>query len=151
MSYLDGNYVLGSEYLVDILFWVKQHERRPSLRYKKISPQLAKRGQLIEWARDVNSKLGFCDITFHLAVRLIDLFMDGHDIAVSISIRFETIGHLSCFISSCRIHSCIWWPWEGSCWQLKWRRKMEIFRNAPDSTALSRTIFLSAIITRLSL
>ena len=93
MSYLDGNYVLGSEYLVDILFWVKQHERRPSLRYKKISPQLAKRGQLIEWARDVNSKLGFCDITFHLAVRLIDLFMDGHDIAVSISIRFETTGH----------------------------------------------------------
>ena len=95
MSYLDGNYVLGSEYLVDILFWVKQHERRPSLRYKKISPQLAKRGQLIEWARDVNSKLGFCEITFHLAVRLIDLFMDGHDIAVSIAIRFHITGQIN--------------------------------------------------------
>ena len=84
MSLNDENYTLGSEYLVDILFWVKQHERRPSLRYKKLSPQIEKRGQLIEWSKDVSQKLGLSDSTFHLAVRLIDLFMDGHDIMVCI-------------------------------------------------------------------
>ena len=83
MSYLDGNYILGSEYVTEIFFWVKELERRPGRAYKKISPQLSKRGQLVEWSRDVSCKLGLCESTFHLAVRLIDLFMDGHEIAVS--------------------------------------------------------------------
>jgi len=81
MSYLDGNYILGSEYVTEIFFWVKELERRPGRAYKKISPQLSKRGQLVEWSRDVSCKLGLCESTFHLAVRLIDLFMDGHEIA----------------------------------------------------------------------
>ena len=83
MSYLDGHYILGSEYVTEIFFWVKELERRPGRAYKKISPQLSKRGQLVEWSRDVSCKLGLCESTFHLAVRLIDLFMDGHEIAVS--------------------------------------------------------------------
>ena len=83
MSYLDRNYILGSEYVTEIFFWVKEQEKRPGRAYKKISPQLSKRGQLVEWARDVSCKLGLCESTFHLAVRLIDLFMDGHEIAVS--------------------------------------------------------------------
>jgi len=80
MSYIDGNYILGSDYVSEIICWVKVRERRANLRFKNSSPQIEKRGSLIEWTRDVAQKLCLSDITFHLAVRLIDLFMDGHDI-----------------------------------------------------------------------
>ena len=72
----------GSEYLVDILWGVRQEEKRPGLKYKKLSPQIEKRGKLVEWSKDVSDRLGFDSATFHLAVKLIDLFMDGHDIMV---------------------------------------------------------------------
>ena len=32
----------------------------------------------------VSGKLGLCGATLHLAVRIIDLFMDGHDIQVMV-------------------------------------------------------------------
>jgi len=80
MSFLDGRFILGSDYLEDILWWVKQDEERPRLRHNKNSPQIAKRGNLIEWSRNVSEQLGLATATFHLAVKLIDLFMDGHDI-----------------------------------------------------------------------
>ena len=66
------------------------------------SPQLASRRHLIEWSTEVieikyyfwtiyilcrlnlkvSGKLGLCGATLHLALRIIDLFMDGHDIQV---------------------------------------------------------------------
>ena len=67
---------------MEIINWVKTQERKPEMRLKKVSPQLEKRGSLVEWSRDVSQKLGLSDSTYHLAVRLIDLFMDGHDIMV---------------------------------------------------------------------
>ena len=76
--------VAGSEYVVEMLNWVKTQERRPEMRLKQLSPQLEKRGAMVEWSRDVSQKLGLSDSTYHLAVRLIDLFMDGHDIMVMI-------------------------------------------------------------------
>ena len=107
MSLNDENYTLGSEYLVDILFWVKQHERRPSLRYKKLSPQIEKRGQLIEWSKDVSQKLGLSDSTFHLAIRLIDLFMDGHDIMVRNNCDTEIESLFFMFLGSSVVFGCL--------------------------------------------
>ena len=66
------------------------------------SPQLASRRHLIEWSTEVleieyfqdyilcplnfkvSGKLGLCGATLHLALRIIDLFMDGHDIQVMV-------------------------------------------------------------------
>eukprot|EP00092_Neocalanus_flemingeri_P084064 GFUD01105574.1.p1 GENE.GFUD01105574.1~~GFUD01105574.1.p1 ORF type:complete len:287 (-),score=69.67 GFUD01105574.1:289-1149(-) len=79
MSYYDAP-TLGSEYTMDILYWLKQKERHGLHHCRKQSPQLEKRGQLVEWTCDVADKLGLCTSTLHLAVKLVDLFMDGHDI-----------------------------------------------------------------------
>jgi len=70
---------LGSEYTRDILAWLRSRElSAPDCRQK--SPQLASRRHLIEWSTEVSGKLGLCGATLHLALRIIDLFMDGHDI-----------------------------------------------------------------------
>ena len=82
MSYLDAQHIQGSEYLVEVLYWMKQEENRHGAKYKNTSPQKGKRGKLIEWMRNVSCKLGLADATFHLATKLLDLFMDGHDIMV---------------------------------------------------------------------
>lgn len=82
MSYLDGQHILGSEYLVEVLCWMKQEENRQGRRYKNASPQIGKRGKLIEWIATVSCKLELADATFHLAMKILDLFMDGHDIMV---------------------------------------------------------------------
>ena len=70
----------GNEYIQDILTNIRERER--NLRIPKTSPQIGKRGQLIEWTRDVSSKLLLNPTTFHLAIKLIDIFMDGHNIEV---------------------------------------------------------------------
>jgi len=84
MSYLDGNslinYILGNEYIEDILTNIRESERKPIHRIRKTSPQIGKRSQLIEWTRDVSNKLLLNPNTFHLAIKLIDIFMDGHNI-----------------------------------------------------------------------
>ena len=134
MSYLDGHYILGSEYVTEIFFWVKELERRPGRAYKKISPQLSKRGQLVEWSRDVSCKLGLCESTFHLAVRLIDLFMDGHEIAVSAASAACRLTIL--FSAHYRILNSTWWHWVDCCLQQKWKKKTATFPNAPNSTVL---------------
>jgi len=79
MSYYDAP-TLGSEYTMDILSWLKVKERHAPHHCRRQSPQLEKRVQLIDWSCDVADKLGLCTSTLHLAVKLVDLFMDGHDI-----------------------------------------------------------------------
>ena len=81
MSYYDAP-TLGSEYTMDILSWLKQKERHGLPHCRRQSPQLEKRLQLVEWSCEVADKLGLCTSTLHLAVKLVDLFMDGHDIQV---------------------------------------------------------------------
>ena len=51
---------------------------------RRQSPQLEKRSQLVDWTADVAEKLGLQQSSLHLAVKLIDIFMDGHDIQVLI-------------------------------------------------------------------
>jgi len=80
MSYYDGA-TLGSEYTMDILSWLKVKERQGHHHLmRRQSPQLERRAQLVDWTCDVAEKLGLCQSSLHLAVKLVDLFMDGHDI-----------------------------------------------------------------------
>jgi len=79
MSYYDG-LTLGSEYTMDILSWLKLKERTSGHYIRRQSPQLEKRSQMVDWTCDVAEKLGLCQSSLHLAVKLVDLFMDGHDI-----------------------------------------------------------------------
>jgi len=85
MSYLDRNsqinyILLGNEYTEDILTNIRERERSPVLRIRRTSPQLGKRSQLVNWSRDISNKLQLHQNTFHLAIKLIDVFMDGHNI-----------------------------------------------------------------------
>ena len=101
MAYLDGNRIQSltpqnenrgklniqlpepeTEYLADLIFWMKEEEKRKRRRIQSLSPQIGKRGKLLEWMRSVASKLRLADATFHLAAKLLDFFMDGHDIMV---------------------------------------------------------------------
>lgn len=70
---------IGSEYTEDILAWLREKEMRGS-RCRRQSPQLARRRHLVEWSCEVQEKLGLSMATLHLAVKIMDLFMDGHDI-----------------------------------------------------------------------
>jgi len=70
---------LGSEYTRDILAWLRSRElTTPGCRQQ--SPQLASRRHLVEWSTEVAGKLSLSAATLHLALRIVDLFMDGHDI-----------------------------------------------------------------------
>jgi len=70
---------LGSEYTRDILAWLRSRElTTPGCRQQ--SPQLASRRHLVEWTTEVAGKLSLSAATLHLALRIVDLFMDGHDI-----------------------------------------------------------------------
>jgi len=80
MSYHGPSPPLGSEYTMDIMSWLKGKERQGPHHMRRQSPQLDKRAQLVDWTCDVAEKLGLCQSALHLAVKLIDLFMDGHDI-----------------------------------------------------------------------
>lgn len=71
---------LGSEYTMDILSWLKVKEHHGPHHCRRQSPQLEKRVQLVDWTSDVADKMGLCTSTLHLAMKLVDLFMDGHDI-----------------------------------------------------------------------
>ena len=85
MSHLDyPPPILGSEYTCDILIWLREREKEAGLTVRLQSPQLDRRLQLVEWSGDVAASLGLTTNTLHLAIKLIDLFMDGHDIQVTI-------------------------------------------------------------------
>lgn len=70
---------LGSEYTLDILAWLRGKELVGN-RCRRQSPQLGRRRHLVEWSCEVQQKLGLSKPTLHLAVKIVDLFMDGHDI-----------------------------------------------------------------------
>jgi hypothetical protein len=70
---------LVSEYTQDILIWLRRKEL-DGIQCRRQSPQLSKRRHLIDWTCEAQQKLCLSDNTLHLAVRLMDLFMDGHDI-----------------------------------------------------------------------
>ena len=61
---------------------------------------------LIDWTKDVAEKLGMHQGSLHLAVRLIDLFMDGHDIQV-----FLLVINAEFTLFLFRTLSCIWFAW----------------------------------------
>ena len=46
------------------------------------SPQLSRRAELADWLSRVAESLGLGRCTLHLAVKILDYFMDGHDIQV---------------------------------------------------------------------
>ena len=72
---------IGSEYTMDIMAWLLSKEAK-CLKHKGNSPQTDKRSQLIEWMVGVSGKLGLSTTTLHLAVKILVMFMDGHDIKV---------------------------------------------------------------------
>eukprot|EP00088_Acartia_fossae_P034896 TRINITY_DN3586_c0_g1_i10.p1 TRINITY_DN3586_c0_g1~~TRINITY_DN3586_c0_g1_i10.p1 ORF type:complete len:290 (+),score=61.90 TRINITY_DN3586_c0_g1_i10:40-909(+) len=78
-SSLDLDLITRSEYSQDIVAWLKRRELELP-EYKRMSPQLSQRRKLIDWSTMVAEKLELSNCTVHLAVKILDLFMDGHDI-----------------------------------------------------------------------
>jgi len=76
---MDGDNQAISEYAKDILAWLKIREGSIP-EFKRQSPQINKRRFLIEWTSVVAEKLKLTNCTVHLAVKMLDFFMDGHDI-----------------------------------------------------------------------
>jgi len=67
------------EYYHDIIAWQKTREQQ-SMEYKRQSPQISKRRHLVDWTSIVAEKLKLTSCTVHLAIKILDYFMDGHDI-----------------------------------------------------------------------
>ncbi|XP_014279937.1 cyclin-J-like protein [Halyomorpha halys] len=68
-----------SAYASDIHSYLKKKERNvPRIHFR--SPQLKFRPGLIDWIRSLSVKMKLSTLTVHLGVRLIDVFMDSHNI-----------------------------------------------------------------------
>ncbi|XP_023341055.1 cyclin-J [Eurytemora carolleeae] len=67
------------EYIEDIIAWLKKRELLTP-EFKRQSPQLSRRRVLVDWTSKVAEKLQLTNCTVHLAVKIVDYFMDGHDI-----------------------------------------------------------------------
>jgi hypothetical protein len=76
---MDKSVYLCSDYATDIMSFMKEKEEQ-IYEFKKQSPQWSRRRHLIDWTSIVAEKLCLTNCTLHLAVKLIDYFMDGHDI-----------------------------------------------------------------------
>ena len=74
---------LVSDYVEDILAWMKDKEIS-MVQLELLSPQLDRRRQLVDWTCSMAVKLKLTTQTVHLAVKLLDHFMAGHDIEVNI-------------------------------------------------------------------
>ena len=72
---------LVSDYIEDILVWMKVKETKVT-KLMLVSPQLSRRRQLITWSCEMAVQLHLSTLTVHLAVKLLDYFMAGHDIDV---------------------------------------------------------------------
>jgi len=70
---------LVEDYVKDVLAWLKDKETN-SVKLQLLSPQLSRRRQLVDWSCDMAVKLKLSTQTVHLAVKLLDHFMAGHDI-----------------------------------------------------------------------
>jgi len=67
------------DYSQDVIMWLKKREQHLP-EFRRQSPQIKKRRRLIDWTTAVAEKLELSTCTVHLAVKLLDYFMDGHDI-----------------------------------------------------------------------
>ena len=68
----------------------------------------------------VAGKLGLSSATLHLALRIVDLFMDGHDIQVGTTQNWcEITPHV---LPALRSHSYTWCVLGRCCWQARWKR-----------------------------
>jgi len=72
-------YYNDSDYIQVIVSWLKKREAQ-SMEYKGQSPQIQRRRHLVDWTSIVGEKLHLTNSTVHLAVKILDYFMDGHDI-----------------------------------------------------------------------
>jgi len=72
--------LLQDEYLTDFLLTLKDQEDRWSKRFYRRSPQLQFRNGLVNWLVVTCKELGLHPSTIHLAVKILDSFMDGHNI-----------------------------------------------------------------------
>ena len=72
---------LVSDYVEDILSWMKDKETS-MVELQLLSPQLDHRRQLVAWSCSTAVQLKLSTQTVHLAVKLLDHFMAGHDIEV---------------------------------------------------------------------
>lgn len=70
---------MSGDYSAAILAWLSGREDRLS-RVRLQSPQLHRRRDLVTWSCRTASDLGLRTVSLHLAVRILDRFMDGHDI-----------------------------------------------------------------------
>jgi len=71
--------LVDPEYVQDIICWLKKQEQC-SMEFKRQSPQMDKRRHLVDWTSVVAEKLHLTSCTVHLAIKILDFFMDGHDI-----------------------------------------------------------------------
>jgi len=76
---MDSTFLWSVEYHQDILTWLKKRELE-AMEFKKQSPQIHQRRHLVDWTSVVGERLKLTRCTVHLAVKLLDYFMDGHDI-----------------------------------------------------------------------
>lgn len=67
------------DYAKDIHNYLRTRERKRFF-YKKQSPQLSLRQNLVEWIGIVCNKMEFCTTVHHLAIYFFDIFMDNHTI-----------------------------------------------------------------------
>ncbi|GIX96154.1 cyclin-J [Caerostris darwini] len=67
------------EYAEDIHKYLRSKERKRFL-FRGQSPQLHMRKKLVQWMDTVCQKMKFCTTVQHLAVYLLDIFMDNHTI-----------------------------------------------------------------------
>ena len=72
---------MSNEYLRDILTWMKVKESTVRS-LQLVSPQLSRRKHLVEWSCSMAAHLNLTTQTVHLAIKLLDHFMSGHDIKV---------------------------------------------------------------------
>jgi len=76
---LPDDYLVCYEYVSDVLSWIKQREVEMD-HLQLVAPQLNRRRQLINWTCSMASDLKISTLTVHLAIKLLDHFMSGHDI-----------------------------------------------------------------------
>lgn len=84
--------IVDMPYSKDMFYYMKKKEiERYNICYQ--SPQISWRRALVDWTCSVASKLGVGDAAAHLAIRLLDSFMGGHNIEIS-RLHFVCIGCL---------------------------------------------------------
>lgn len=85
---------MGEEYLRETLAYMLDRESRlPEILGK--SPQLDQRRILVDWTCTSGEKLDVPKSAIHLAIVLLDRFMDGHDISGKHCLHFVCLASIS--------------------------------------------------------